>query len=93
LARMAIHDEPKGGEGARAVADRVPISSLFGAELISSVGNDITALAVPWFVLVTTGNAVRTGLTGATMGIGSILAAVLGGPLVVRLGGSWSSRC
>ena len=52
---MAIHEGPKGGEGGRAVADRVPISSLFGAELISSVGNDITALAVPWFVLVTTG--------------------------------------
>jgi hypothetical protein len=69
---MAIHEEPKGGEGGRAVADRVSISSLFGAELISSVGNDITALAVPWFVLVTTGRAVRTGLTGAAMGIGSV---------------------
>jgi hypothetical protein len=83
---MAIHEEPKGGEGGRAVADRVPISSLFGAEVISSVGNNITTLAVPWFVLVSTGSAVRTGLTGAAMGIGSILAVVLGGPLVDRLG-------
>jgi hypothetical protein len=48
----------------------VPISSLFGAEVISSVGNNITTLAVPWFVLVSTGSAVRTGLTGAAMGIG-----------------------
>ena len=48
----------------------MPISSLFGAEVISSVGNNITTLAVPWFVLVSTGSAVRTGLTGAAMGIG-----------------------
>ena len=59
MARLVIHEEPKGGEGGRAVADRVAISSLFGAEVISSVGNNITTLAVPWFVLVTTGSAVR----------------------------------
>jgi hypothetical protein len=34
-------------ERGRAVADRVPIFSLFGAEVISSVGNNITTLAVP----------------------------------------------
>jgi hypothetical protein len=37
------------------------------------VGNNITTLAVPWFVLVTTGSAVRTGLTAAAMGVGSVL--------------------
>jgi hypothetical protein len=42
-----IHEEPNGGERGRAVADRVPIFSLFGAEVISSVGNNITTLAVP----------------------------------------------
>ena len=83
---MAVHEEPTGEERGRAVADRVPIFSLLGAEVISSVGNNITTLAVPWFVLVTTGSAVRMGLTGAAMGIGSALAAVLGGPLVDRLG-------
>lgn len=64
----------------------MPIFSLLGAEVISSVENNITNLAVPWFVLVTTGSAVRTGLTAAAMGVGSVLAAVLGGPLVDRLG-------
>ena len=83
---MAVHQEPSSGKQGRTVADRVPIFSLFGAEVISSVGNNITNLAVPWFVLVTTGSPVRTGLTGAAMGIGSALAAVLGGPLVDRLG-------
>jgi hypothetical protein len=84
---MAVHEEPTGEEHGRAVADRVPIFSLLGAKVISSVGQIITMLAVPWFVLVTTGSAVRTGLTGAAMGIGAVLAAVLGGPLVDRLGG------
>jgi hypothetical protein len=45
---MAVHEEPNGGERGRAVADRVPISSLFGAEAISSVGTNITTLAVPY---------------------------------------------
>ena len=45
---MAVHEEPTGGEGGRAVADRVPLFSLFGAEVISSVGNNITTLAVPY---------------------------------------------
>jgi len=44
---MAAHEEPSGGERGRAVADRVPIFSLFGAEVISSLGNNITTLAVP----------------------------------------------
>lgn len=65
---MAVHEEPNGGERGRAVADRVPISSLSGAEAISSVGNNVTNLAVPWFVLVTTGSPLKTGLTGAAMG-------------------------
>jgi len=67
---MAVHEEPSGGERGRAVADRVPIFSLFGAEVISSLGNNITHPGGAWFVLVTTGSPVRTGLTGAAMGSG-----------------------
>jgi hypothetical protein len=67
---MAVHEEPSGGEHGRAVADRVPIFSLFGAEVISSLGNNITHPGGAWFVLVTTGSPVRTSLTGAAMGSG-----------------------
>ena len=67
---MAAHEEPSGGERGRAVADRVPIFSLFGAEVISSLVNNITHPGGAWFVLVTTGSPVRTGLTGAAMGSG-----------------------
>jgi hypothetical protein len=57
---MAVRQEPRDGERGRAVANRVPIFSLFRAEVVSSVGNNITNLAVPWFVLLTTGSPIRT---------------------------------
>jgi predicted MFS family arabinose efflux permease len=41
---------------------------------------------MPWFVLQTTGSAAKTGLTGAAIGVGAIIAAILGGPLVDRVG-------
>jgi hypothetical protein len=37
------------------------------------VGNIITFLAVPWFVLQTTGSAARTGLTGGVVVLGMVL--------------------
>jgi len=82
---MAVHEEPSGGERGRAVADRVPIFSLFGAEVISSLGNNITHPGGA-FVLVTTGRPGQDRPDRCGDGIGSALAAVLGGPLVDRLG-------
>ena len=67
-------------------ANRIPIFALLGANAVSQVGDMMVAVAMPWFVLETTGSAARTGLTGATIGVGAILAAVLGGPLVDRFG-------
>jgi hypothetical protein len=49
---MPIDEERTGREPA--VADRVPIFALLGANIISSVGNNTTTLAVAWFVLETT---------------------------------------
>lgn len=43
-------------------------------------------LAVPWFVLITTGSAARTGLAAAATSAALIVAGVLGGTLVDRLG-------
>lgn len=65
---------------------RLPVVALITATAISSVGNQITALAVPWFVLQTTGSAARTGITAAAVLLPSALAAFFGGPLVDRLG-------
>jgi MFS family permease len=59
--------------------------SLLTAAGISQVGNTMTIVAGPWFVLQTTGSAAKTGLVGAALALG-LLVPILGGPLVDRLG-------
>ncbi|HUZ85295.1 MAG TPA: MFS transporter, partial [Gaiellales bacterium] len=53
---------------------------------VSLVGSQLTVLALPWFVLQTTGSAARVGLTGATQGVSYVVAALLGGAIVDRVG-------
>ncbi|HET7036418.1 MAG TPA: MFS transporter [Thermomicrobiaceae bacterium] len=65
---------------------RVPLLALFTGNAISLIGSQLTAIAVPWFVLVTTGSAGKTGLTGAAAILPMILAGTLGGSFVDRLG-------
>lgn len=65
---------------------RLPIFAMLGATGLSMVGNVITFLAVPWFVLQTTGSAAQTGLTGGGVVLGMVLGGFFGGPLVDRLG-------
>jgi len=66
--------------------DRVPIYALLAANSVSKIGNTMAAVAIPWFVLQTTGSAAQTGITGAVIGLGTVLAAFFGGPVVERLG-------
>jgi MFS family permease len=72
-------------DGAAALPDRRPTYALLTAEGISQVGNSMTLIAGPWFVLETTGSAAKTGLVGAALAFG-LLVPILGGPLVDRLG-------
>ena len=65
---------------------RLPLFTMLGATGLSMVGNVITFLAVPWFVLQTTGSAARTGLTGGVVVLGMVVGGFFGGPLVDRLG-------
>jgi MFS family permease len=71
-----------------AVKDRnpIPLYSLFIANAISLVGNVFTMIAVPWFVLQTTGSATQTGITGFFTILPVVLAGFLGGTLIDRLG-------
>ena len=67
-------------------AVRAPIRALVAAEVVSSVGSSMTVLALPWFVLVTTGSATKLGLL---LGIGSIpfvTLPLLAGSLIARIG-------
>src|SRR5919109_190865 len=63
-----------------------PIISLFTANAISLVGNVLSAIAIPWFVLQTTGSATQTGITGFFTVLPVVLAGFFGGTLVDRLG-------
>jgi MFS family permease len=65
---------------------RGPFLALMAANTVSQVGNMMTAVAIPWLVLETTGSAIQVGLTGAAIAIGWVVPAILGGPLVDRLG-------
>lgn len=56
------------------------------ADGISAVGNDLTALAVPWLVLETTGSAAQAGLVVAVGTAAGLLGGLFGGGVVDRLG-------
>jgi MFS family permease len=64
----------------------IPLYSLFTANAISLVGNVFSLIAIPWFVLQTTGSATQTGITGFFTILPVVLAGFLGGTLIDRLG-------
>ena len=64
----------------------LPLYALFAANAISLVGNVFTLIAIPWFVLQTTGSAAQTGVTGFFAVMPAVLAGFLGGTLIDRLG-------
>lgn len=65
---------------------RLPLMSLFAANAISMIGNVLATIAIPWFVLQTTGSAARTGITGFFTILPVVLAGFLGGALIDRMG-------
>jgi MFS family permease len=60
--------------------------ALLTAELVSTTGSQMTWLALPWFVLVTTGSAAKTSFVMAAEIIGLGLLGLPGGRLLGRLG-------
>ena len=65
---------------------RLPFYSFLAANAISLIGNYLTMIAVPWFVLETTGSAAKTGLVGFFTALPSVIATFFGGTIVDRLG-------
>lgn len=63
-----------------------PVGALLGATAVSLVGSMLTTVALPWFVLQTTGSAAKTGLTGSFVVLPGFIAGIFGGTLVDRLG-------
>ena len=70
---------------------KLPIYALWITSLVSIFGNSLTGIAVPWFVLETTGSASRTGITAAVTIVPVVIATFLGGALVDRTSYRWLS--
>ncbi|HEY7907375.1 MAG TPA: MFS transporter [Thermomicrobiales bacterium] len=72
-------------------ANRVPITGLLAANIVSLIGSMLTLIALPWFVLQTTGSAAKTGLTGFFVALPFLITGIFGGTVVDRLGYKRSS--
>ena len=57
------------------------VVTLLGVSALAYTGTRVMAIAVPWFVLVTTGSAAQTGLVRALLGTGTpVVVAAMRNP-------------
>jgi MFS family permease len=66
--------------------DRVPFVALCAATSTSLIGNELTAIALPWLVLTSLGTPLDTGMVGAAVVLPGVIGAFLGGSVIDRLG-------
>ena len=66
--------------------DRRPLRGWLLAESISLTGTRVSMVAIPWFVLTTTGSATQTGLVAFAEMAPLVALKALAGPLVDRVG-------
>ncbi len=62
------------------------LAAVLMASTISTTGTRVSAVALPWFVLVTTGSATRTGLVAFCEMAPYVVAKAFSGPLLDRRG-------
>jgi MFS family permease len=65
---------------------RVPLVALLTGNAISLAGSTCALIAIPWFVLQTTGSPAKAGITGFFITLATVVAAFFGGTIVDRLG-------
>ena len=70
----------------RSVLRSRPLVALLTAEGISSLGSQMTFLALPWFVLVTTGSAARMSIVLATELLPVALLGIPSGAVISKIG-------
>ncbi len=63
-----------------------PLIGVLSALVVSLTGTRVSAIALPWFVLMTTGSATQTGLVAFCEMTPYVVAKALSGPLVDRTG-------
>lgn len=70
--------------GAWVSPQRRPLTVLLSTGFLSLISNQLTGLAVPWFVLVLTGSATKMGITAAATMLPSVIMMFLGGAIADR---------
>ncbi|MGB3328274.1 MAG: MFS transporter [Thermomicrobiales bacterium] len=65
---------------------RRPLHALLIATIVSLVGSQVTIIALPWFVLSTTGSAAKAGLVGFATLLPGLVVGLFGGVFVDRIG-------
>ena len=83
--RRRKHD-PSGTRATARPRSRRGLVGLLTSQAISLTGTRISAIALPWFVLVSTGSATRTGMVAFCEMAPYVVVKALTGPLVDRLG-------
>ena len=66
--------------------NQLPLYALYGTSLVSATGDIMAAVAIPWFVLQTTGSASLMGIAAFFSVLPIIIAMLFGGTLVDRIG-------
>ncbi|MEI5034774.1 MFS transporter [Streptomyces sp. S1A(2023)] len=77
---------PGGVGGASAKRSLRPLAGVLAAIAVSVTGTRISLVALPWFVLVTTGSATMTGLVAFCEMAPYVVVKAFTGPLVDRIG-------
>lgn len=65
---------------------RAALISLFTADILSALGTRVSAVAIPWLVLTSTGSAAKMGVIAACEMLPYALTGVLAAPVADRLG-------
>ena len=66
--------------------DRRPVTALLAASILAQLGRQLSLVALPWFVLTTTGSAAKAGLVGFVVFLPGLAVGIFGGALIDRLG-------
>jgi MFS family permease len=68
------------------MSTRRPLYGWLVSEAVSITGTRVSMIALPWFVLTSTGSPTKTGLVALAEMLPMVLLKVLGGPVIDRVG-------
>jgi MFS family permease len=66
--------------------NRAPLIAFLVANVVSICGTKVSAIAIPWFVLITTGSPVKTGLVALAEMAPLVVVKAVGGPMIDKVG-------